>query len=87
LHRQCPDQALRHEGDEIGACRDVQGFDITGYDQRDPPLDALAAQPAVNQVFVLATDDDGDMPGVQERIPLLQFCAGRVTAASASLST
>ena len=55
------DQAARHEGDEIGAGGDVQRLDIAGHDQRDPPLDALGAQPAVDQVLALAADHDGDM--------------------------
>ena len=71
------DQAARHEGDEIGAGGDVQRLDIAGHHQRDPPLDAFGAQPAVDQVLVLAADDDGDMPRVQEGVALLQSCAGR----------
>src|SRR5216683_6624600 len=81
LLRQCPDQALRHEGDEIGACRDMQRFDIAGHDQRDPPLDALATQPAVDQVFVLAADDDGDVPRMEENVAPLQLRANGVAAA------
>ena len=74
------DQAARHEGDEIGARGDMQRLDIAGHDQRDAPLDPLAAQPALDQILVLAADDDGDVPCVQENIAPPQLRADRMAA-------
>jgi uncharacterized protein len=39
----------------------VQRLEIARHDQRDLPFNSLGSQPAVDQVLVLAADDDGDM--------------------------
>ncbi|MGX1414942.1 hypothetical protein AB7M43_005034 [Bradyrhizobium elkanii] len=44
------------------------------------PLDALGAQPGVDQVLVLAADDHGDMARGEERFALLQLRADAVAA-------
>ena len=63
----------RHEGDEVGARHDVQRLEIAGHHQRDAPLDSLGSQPAVDQVLVLAADDDGDMARLQEDVAAGSF--------------
>ena len=68
--RQCRNQPAGNEGDQISARHDMQRLDIAGHDERNAPFDALGAQPVVDRLAVLATDDDGDMPRAQEGMPL-----------------
>ena len=59
----------------------MQRLDIAGHDQRNAPLDVLAAQPDVDQILARAADHDGDMPRGEERVAFFQPVAGGMAAA------
>ncbi len=58
----------------------MQRLDIAGHDQRNAPFNALGPQPVVDQVRVLAADDHGDVPGVEEGIAPGKLGADGMTA-------
>ena len=74
------DEPARHEGDEVGSGRDVPRLDIARHHQRDLPLYSLGLKPVIDRVGVLAADDDGYVPGIQESIAPLQPRTHRVPA-------
>src|ERR1700709_2672583 len=60
----------------------MQRLDVAGHYQRDPPPHALAQEPGVDQVRILAADDHGDMPRIQECLAPLQLRPDGMTAPS-----
>ena len=65
---------------KIGTRDDMERLDIAGHDERDAPLQSLGSEPAVDQVGVLAADDDGDVPRIEENIAPLQLRTNGVAA-------
>src|SRR5260370_18705586 len=70
---ECGDQATRDECHKLRTRDDMERLDIAGHDERDAPLQSLGSEPAVDQVGVLAADDDGDGPRIEENIAPLQL--------------
>src|SRR5258708_27889243 len=58
----------------------MQRLDIAGHDEGNAPFNALGPQPVVDQVRVLAADDHGDVPGVEEGLAPGKLGADGMTA-------
>src|ERR1700733_12910486 len=73
-------QPVGNKRHEIAARHDMERFQIARHHQRNTSLDPVGQEPVFDQVRVLAADDDGDMPRIQEDIAPPQPGSDRVTA-------